>query len=87
MTASKTTIDHDEIRRWAEARGGHPARVKTKGDGGLLRIDFGTPEESLEEISWDQFFSIFDRNELAFLYQEQTAASDESRFNKFISRS
>ena len=36
---------------WAEARDGHPARVKGTGsskDAGLLRLDFGEPEESLE---------------------------------------
>jgi hypothetical protein len=27
---SKTTTDHDEIRRWAEERGGKPAKVKVK---------------------------------------------------------
>lgn len=86
MTASKTTTDHEEIRRWAEARNGHPARVKGTGNGGLLRIDFGEPEETLEEISWDQFFEIFDRSDLAFLYQDKTEAGAESRFNKFVSR-
>src|SRR4051794_34732042 len=41
---SKTTTDHDEIRRWAEERGGRPATVEgTEGggeDAGVLRIDF-----------------------------------------------
>jgi hypothetical protein len=89
MAESKTTTNHDEIRRWAEARGGHPAAVRDTGDGGdpgILRIDFGEPEESLEEISWDEFFRKFDENNLAFLYQEQTEGGGESRFNKFVSR-
>ena len=31
---AKATIDHDEIRKWAEARGGKPATVKrTESDG------------------------------------------------------
>jgi transposase-like protein len=40
---SKVTTDHDEIRRWVEERGGHPARVKdteSKNSPGLLRIDY-----------------------------------------------
>ena len=48
---AQTTTDHDTIRKWAEAREGRPARVKGTGDAkdaGLLRLDFGTPEESLE---------------------------------------
>jgi hypothetical protein len=50
-----------------------------------LRIDFGQPEEKLEKISWDEFFAIFDENELAFLYQDKTE-DGVSRFNKFVSR-
>ena len=41
--SSKTTTDHEEIRRWVEARGGRPACVRGtggRGDTGMLRIDF-----------------------------------------------
>ena len=86
MSSSDTTTDHNKIREWAEARGGHPAKVDTGGKGGILRIDFGEPEENLEEINWDEFFQIFDENELAFLYQDKTADGGESRFNKFVNR-
>lgn len=86
MSSSNTTTDHDEIREWAEARDGHPAKVDTGGDGGILRIDFGKPEDNLEAIEWDEFFEIFDENNLAFLYQDKTADGSESRFNKFVNR-
>ncbi|HET7413760.1 MAG TPA: hypothetical protein VFJ18_13980 [Pararhizobium sp.] len=86
MSASQTTTDHSKIRNWAESRQGHPARVQTKGPGGILRIDFGEPEESLEEISWDEFFEIFDSNKLSFLYQDETKDGGKSRFNKFVER-
>lgn len=46
----------------------------------------GAPEETLEKISWDEFFQIFDENKLAFLYQDRTEGGDTSRFNKFVSR-
>ncbi len=88
MSDSRTTTSHDEVRKWAEARNGHPAKVRgVGGDGGILRIDFGEPEESLEKISWDEFFSIFDENDLAFLYQDKTESGGTSRFNKFVDRS
>ena len=91
MAESKTTTAHDEIRRWAEARGGKPASVKGTGDGGdagLLRIDFpGGEEDALEDISWDEFFEKFEEKNLALLYQEETAGGDESRFFKLVSRS
>ena len=84
MSSASTTTDHDQIREWAESRGGRPAMVRTgkKEEGGILRIDFGEPEDTLEEVSWDEFFEVFDDNNLAFLYQ----AEGESRFNKFVAR-
>jgi hypothetical protein len=88
---TKTTTDCDAIRRWAEARGGRPATVKgteSGGEGaGVLRIDFpGGEEDRLEEISWEEFCQKFQRENLAFLYQEQTKDGGESRFFKFVSR-
>lgn len=88
MSQAITTTAHDKIRSWAEKRDGHPARVAETADGGggILRIDFGEPEERLEPISWDRFFDIFEENDLAFLYQERTDSGDVSRFCKFIDR-
>ena len=86
MTTSTTTTDHATIRRWTEARGGHPARVTGTEVGGLLRIDFGQPEERLEEISWETFFEAFEENNLAFLYQEKLEDGAISRFNKLVVR-
>jgi anaerobic selenocysteine-containing dehydrogenase len=87
---SKVTTDHEEIRQWVEERDGHPAIVKgtEKGDSAMLRIDYPgfSGEDRLEEITWDEFFEIFDENNLAFLYQEQTQEGGESRFSKFVSR-
>ena len=86
MSDATTTTDHDRIRAWAEERDGHPARVRDRGEGGILRIDFGEPEENLEEIDWDQFFQIFEENDLAFLHQDRTKDGAVSRFNKFVER-
>ena len=60
--------------------------IRTKGQGGVLRIDFGEKEEDFDEISWEDFFKIFDENKLAFLYQDKTKDGETSRFNKFIER-
>lgn len=91
--SAKRTVDHEEIRRWTEARGGRPARVDAAGHkkgGGILRIDFDEPggddDERLETIDWQEFFDTFERNGLAFLHQDKTADGRESRFNKFVSR-
>jgi hypothetical protein len=87
---TRKTTDHDEIRRWVEEHGGKPATVRGTGDGeaGVLRIDFpgGTGEDELEHISWDEWFEKFDREGLAFLYQEQKASGEDSTFFKLVRR-
>lgn len=87
----KVTTDHDFIRRWASERGAHPAAVKrteTQREAGIIRLDFpgysGT--ESLEPISWDEFFQKFDQKELALLYQDTSSDGKPSNFNKLVSR-
>ncbi|MBM9593373.1 hypothetical protein [Roseitranquillus sediminis] len=86
MSEAVTTTDHDQIRKWTEARGGYPAHVKGTGEGGILRIEFDESDEDLEKIEWDRFFDLFEENKLAFLYQEETKGGGTSRFNKFVSR-
>jgi len=60
--------------------------VRTGGEGGILRIDFGEKDAALEEIGWDAFFRIFEENGLAFLHQDETGGGRTSRFNKFVER-
>jgi hypothetical protein len=90
---SKTTADHDEIRRWAEGRGGRPTAVKGtkrgKDDVGMIRIDFPgySGARSLEPISWDEWFEKFDKSDLAIVLQEKTAKGEQSHFNRLVSRS
>ena len=89
MSAARRITDHEQIRKWAEARGGRPSRVKDTADrsgGGVLRLDFGDKDESLEEIDWDTFFGIFEESKLALLEQEETADGRMSRFSKFVRR-
>ena len=91
MTLSRTTRDHDEIRRWAEARGAKPAEVKGTergGEAGIIRFEFPNApnrnDSKLEEISWDDFFEKFDQNNLELVYQETTADGQKSNFNKLV---
>ena len=50
----------------------------------MLRIDYPgySGQGTLERIDWDEFFEWFDRDNLAFLYQN----TPRSRFSKFVSR-
>lgn len=89
---NKVTTDHQVIRQWAEARGGRPVKVDGSiqaRDSGGLRIDFvgtGQGNEALREISWNEFFAVFDAKKLAFVYQDNTEAGQISRFCKIVSR-
>lgn len=88
---SRTTTDHDEIRRWVESHDGKPAHVRDTGSGsdpGILRIDFpgGTGEDVLEHISWEAWFEKFEHEKLAMLYQERKADGSDSTFMKLVQR-
>ncbi len=87
---SKTTTDHEVIKKWAEARGGQPAAVKnteSNGDPGLLRIDFPgySGEGRLDHISWEEWFNKFDEKHLVFLYQDEKKDGEPSNFFKLVS--
>lgn len=91
MTTSTMTTDHETIRKWAEERGGKPAAVKNthKGDEtGIIRIDFPgySGGESLEPISWEEFFETFEDSQLALVFQEETESGQKSNFNKLVMR-
>jgi len=89
--SSRTMTDHEEIRRWAEARDAHPACVRGtggKGDTGMIRLDFPgySGARKLQEISWDDWFQSFDDNNLALVVQDRTARGQQSNFNKLVGR-
>jgi hypothetical protein len=93
VATAQRTRDHDEIRQWVERNNGRPAVVKGTG---VLRIDFGQPEESLDAVGWDRFFQIFDRSNVDFLYdprghmvkfvEERHVASGNGRRKKSSTR-
>src|SRR5438876_7359108 len=89
--AARPLTDHDEIRQWAEDRGAGPSRVSGTGvaeDVGMIRLDFPgySGGESLEEISWDEWFDNFDERNRALMVQDETASGEISNFNKLVSR-
>jgi hypothetical protein len=88
---TRTTTDREEIRRWVEEHGGRPVRVRGTDDEdgtGILRIDFpgGAGADSLEPISWDEWFQKFDEKQLAFLYQPEKTSGEDSTFFKLVRR-
>ncbi|HEY2665390.1 MAG TPA: hypothetical protein VGK51_00980 [Actinomycetota bacterium] len=88
---TRTTTDHEEIRRWVEEHGGKPATIRgtaRDGEAGLLTIDFpgGTGDDRLEHIDWDEWFRKFDENNLAFVYQASRADGGDSTFFRLVHR-
>ena len=84
--------DHEMIRRWAEARGARPARVR-KGrlaslnattDDLCLEIPGTSPAGTVELITWNEWFRQFDDHELALLIEN--SSRQPSTFNLLIKR-
>ncbi|TSD99462.1 hypothetical protein FOS14_11785 [Skermania sp. ID1734] len=90
-SGTRTTTDHDEIRKWVTDHDGKPASVRGTEGGdaaGVLRFDFpgGAGEDQLAHISWDEWFDKFDSAALALLYQAEKASGEDSTFFKLIAR-
>jgi hypothetical protein len=76
------TKDHDIIRAWAARHSAEPATGEATKSGpatidvndGGVGIRFNFPGVGkFRPISWDEWFEHFDRNHLAFLYEEEIA--------------
>lgn len=80
MSESITLTDHQAIRDWVSARAGSPAIVDTSPELGgtpVLRIvfepefvpDVDQPldEGGLEVVEWDDWFRVFDAQNMVFL--------------------
>lgn len=91
MSMAKLTTDLDEIRQWAEARGGHPAMARHHMGNQRLGVLFVIwPGEQfaneLEELDWPAWFDAFEAQRLAFLYREYTEEGLPSHFFKVVTR-
>ncbi len=83
---NRMTIDHELVRAWAENREGYPGRAKGVGEEGTLKIGFKEKESGLEKVTWEEFFEIFDENDLAFVYESGANDDKSNRFFKFVRR-
>ncbi len=93
----KTTTSHVVIRGWAESHGGKPALIvdPNRLDRAVgLRLDFpGKQDEALlsqahhnQDVSWDEFFKVFEEQQLAFDYLEQPGETELIDAYRFIKR-
>lgn len=93
----KTSFDHNEIRQWAEKHNGTPQIIDhetAQGDKVGIRINFpGHNDEELlsvdvkpHDISWDEFFQIFDERGLALEYTDKIPEYDPNDSYRFLRR-
>jgi hypothetical protein len=91
-TMTHALTDHETIRRWAEARGARPVRMKrgrlatltVTSDDICLDIPGTLADGDVEPISWHEWFRHFDAHELALLIE--TANRQPSTFNLLVKR-
>ena len=97
---ARTLTHPEEIREWAEARGGNPMMMDMPDGTGdvdeLLQITFGQhalnadgnegPDRpgGYQLVSWDDWFATFDGRDLEFVYEESTTDGEPSNFFRLI---
>lgn len=92
MFNTRQMDNHDDIRAWAEARGGRPALPLSHPDSGgdedmaMLAFAFDEPGEHVREISWTEWFTTFDANRLSLWAQDHGTDGGVSRYYKIVQR-
>ncbi len=81
----ESTTDHEVIKNWITKWGGIPAIGAGSEDGngkGLLRINFAERADNGQPIDWEEFFDIFEADNLIFRYNSEVVkGSEELSFN------
>lgn len=92
---AKTLTSHDDIRQWAEARGGNPMLMETPDGTGsrtLLQLTFGQhaintdgnegPDRvgGFQLVSWEDWFAALEDAKLALRVSDDPAGGNEAEF-------
>ena len=92
------TTDHKVIRKWVALKKGTPAIIDHRvanGDKEGIRINFpGHFDEALlsrkqlkDDVTWNEFFKIFEEEQLVFIYDDAAISQDPSDWYRFDKRS
>ena len=97
---AKTLTNRDDIRQWAEARGGNPMLMDTPDGTGtrtLLQLTFGQHAINTDAnegpdriggfhlVSWEEWFAALDEGKLAIRVSDDPAGGNEAEF-EFVER-
>lgn len=80
---SLVTTNPEVIRNWAERRNAKPATIpgsEHEGHLGVLRFDFGSADDKLTAVGWDEWLETFNDRRLNFIYQETRSDGTTSNF-------
>jgi hypothetical protein len=91
------THDHKEIKKWAEKHQGKPELIDhndSRGDAVGIRINFPGDADDLllsdasppKEITWNEFFEIFDGRGLAIEFEDKKSLKDPAFSYRFLNR-
>jgi len=78
------TIEHAQIIEWTRTRGGHPVIKRARTAEAARPVICFSAEDG--EVSWDEWMSVFDHGQWAFIYQDRTQEGDLSRTCRIIPR-
>lgn len=88
--ATARTIDHREIRQWAEARKGRPVAVKYAGTdpAATLRFEFGDrpTDPDVDALTWADFFERFEDLRLVFVGERPGPDGLRGEYHRFVPR-
>lgn len=85
----ETTTDPESIRRWIEQRDlavGWVAEPTAEAPSSLTIISDDTDTDSIKRLTWEEFFELFERNNLAFVYETDGESSDNREACRFVDR-
>jgi len=84
------TTEHSTIKKWAESRGGKPSVVLKNGiQTENIRLSIPGTEsdkEDLQEISWTEWFNLFEENQLELIYQIEDDKGNPNNFYQLVKR-
>jgi hypothetical protein len=81
----RVTTDPKAIIEWAEKHGGKPQVIEVKDDENMpgIRLDFpgkkddrDLPPGKVRNITWEEFFDLFEKERLAFMYVDNLDTTD-----------
>lgn len=78
------TIEHAQIIDWTQSRGGHPVINRESPETTCPAISFSSEDNGA--VSWEQWMSVFDTDQWAFIYQDRTPEGELSRRWQIIPR-